>query len=53
MKIKIIEKLLDKRDTKKRIKALQVYPWQYEDRYGRIWFNTDYWVSHDKLRKWC
>lgn len=53
MRVTIIENLLEKRDIKKCIKALQVSPWRYKERHGRIWFNTDYRISATQLRKWC
>ena len=51
--IPILERFLDKRDEKKRIKALSKFPWCYEDRHGRKWFNMDYCCEFGHLRKWC
>lgn len=50
---KWIDRLLDALDVRKKNKALQVYPWCYEDRHGRQWFNTDYCCGFLRFRKWC
>lgn len=53
MKIKFIERILDRIDEKKKEEALAVYPFSYKDRHGKRWFNPDYCKGFCDLRKWC
>ncbi len=50
---KLIEFILDKRDEKKKEKALAHFPFCYTDRHGRKWFNTTYCCGYGKFRKFC
>ena len=48
-----LNNLLSILEQKKKEKALRNWPWRYEDKQGRRWFNTQYRVSWNSLRKWC
>lgn len=52
MKIKPIEKILDRIDEVKKQKALSEFPYSYIDRHGKKWFNTTYCCGFRILRKW-
>lgn len=40
-------------EERRKKKALQNFPYRYEDKQGRRWFNTTYRSSYNSLRKWC
>lgn len=51
--MRLFNRLLDYIDMKKKEKALKQFPFSYEDRHGKKWFNTDYCCGYCRLRKWC
>ena len=51
VKLFLLQKMLWLIEEKKKKKSLSRYPYRYEDREGRLWFNPDYRVSFYKLRK--
>lgn len=51
--MKILNRILDRIDDKRKKKHLANWPYQYVDRNGRKWFNTTYRNGYGQLRKWC